>query len=67
MKKLLALLFTAAVVFSLTMPVYAQDTSSQDTTATKEKKAKKTHAAKTKKAKKTEEAGTSKMRDTEPH
>jgi len=48
MKKLLTLLFTAAVVFSLTMPAFAQDTSSQDTTKTEKAKTKK---AKTKKAK----------------
>jgi len=59
MKKLLSLLFTAAIVFSLTMPVFAQDTASQDTTSTaktkktKAAKAKKTHAAKEKKTKDT--------------
>ena len=59
MKKLLTLLFTAAIVFSLTMPVFAQDTGSQETTkAEKMKKTKKAKATKEKKAKtkKTEEA-----------
>jgi hypothetical protein len=57
MKKLLALLFTFAVAFSLAMPVFAQETSSQtsETTTTgktvKKSKAAKTKAAKTKKAK----------------
>jgi hypothetical protein len=54
MKKLLTLLFTAVIVFSLAMPVFAQDTSSQETSAKKTKKAnastKKAHAN-TKKAK----------------
>jgi len=50
MKKLLTLLFTAAIVFSLAMPVFAGSGRAQDTTA----KAKKTKAAaKTKKAKAT--------------
>jgi len=48
MKKLLTLLFTAAIVFSLTMPVFAQDTSSHDAP----KAGKKTHAAKAAKTKK---------------
>jgi len=57
MKKLLSLLFTAAIVFSLTMPVFgAQDTSSQDTSKM-EKKTKKTKAKKTKE-KKTKDTGT---------
>ena len=45
MKKLLTLLFTAMVAFSLAMPVFAQDTT---TTAAKTKK---TKVAKTKKTK----------------
>ena len=60
MKKLLTLLFTAAIVFSLTMPVFGQDTSSQDTTKTeKAKKTKKAKATKEKKMKKTTEKTTS--------
>jgi H+/gluconate symporter-like permease len=59
MKKLFTLLFIAAVAFSLAMPVFAQDTSSQDTTKTeKPKKEKKTKA---KKEKKTKASDTSKM------
>ena len=55
MKKLLTLLFALAVAFSLSMPVFAQEASGQETTTTqkKEKKAKKTK--KEKKQKKTEE------------
>ncbi len=45
MKKLFTLLFTAALAFSLAMPVFAQDTGSQEAPKaekkTKEKKAKK--------------------------
>jgi len=62
MKKLLSLLFTAAIVFTLTAPAFAYNAAPQDTSetkATKEKKAKKTKAPKTKKAKSTED--TSKM------
>jgi len=60
MKKLFTLLFTAALAFSLAMPVFAQDTGTQDTTKT-EKKAKK--EKKTKKAKKAKKdtSDTSKM------
>ncbi len=58
MKKLFTLLFTAALAFSLAMPVFAQDTGSQEAPKaekkTKEKKAKK--EKKEKKEKKTEEA-----------
>jgi len=59
MKKLLIMLFTFAVAFSMAMPVFAQDTG-QTTTTTTEKKAKKTKAAKTKapKTKKTTAATT---------
>jgi hypothetical protein len=52
MKKLLVLLFTFAVVFSLAMPVFAQDTGQAAPTTT-EKKTKKTKATKAKKAKTT--------------
>jgi len=50
MKKLLTLLFTFAVAFSLAMPVFAQEAGggAQETTT----KTKKTKAAKTKKTKK---------------
>jgi len=53
MKKLLALLFTFAVAFSLAMPVFAQEAAT--TAAPTTTKAKKTKAtkAKTTKAKKT--------------
>ena len=50
MKKLLAMLFTGMIAFSLAMPVFAQDTAGQETT--KATKTKKTKATKTKKAKK---------------
>ena len=54
MKKLMLLLFSSVLVFSLAMPVFAQDTGSQDTTKTeKPKKEKKTKATKAKKEKKT--------------
>jgi len=46
MKKLLTLLFTAAIVFSLAVPVFAQDTGTQEAP-----KAPKAKVAKTKKAK----------------
>jgi len=51
MKKLLTMLFTGMIAFSLAMPVFAQDTGGQETT--KATKTKKTKATKTKKAKKT--------------
>ncbi len=58
MKKLFTLLFTAALAFTLAMPVFAQDTGSQEAPKaekkTKEKKAKK--AKKEKGEKKAEEA-----------
>jgi len=50
MKKLLTLLFTAALAFSLAMPVFAQDTGTQEAPKT-EKKTKVAKTAKTKKAK----------------
>jgi hypothetical protein len=54
MKKLLAMLFTGMIAFSLAMPVFAQDTAGQETTkATKVKKTKATKAKKTKAAKTT--------------
>ncbi|MGD0696321.1 MAG: hypothetical protein ABSB82_15975 [Terriglobia bacterium] len=56
MKKLMLLLFSSVLVFSLAMPVVAQDTGSQDTTkTTKAKKTKATKAKKTKAPKTTEE------------
>jgi hypothetical protein len=55
MRKLLSLLFTFVIAFSLAMPVFAQDTGSQEAPKT-EKKTKKTKATKTKKAKKTTSA-----------
>ena len=48
MKKLFTLLFTAALAFSLAMPVFAQDGGSQETTKTKKEK---THKSKTHKSK----------------
>ena len=51
MKKLLTLLFTAMIAFSLAMPVFAQETTT--TTAAKAKKTKATKAKKTKKEKTT--------------
>jgi len=53
MKKLLTMLFTLAVVFSLTMPVFSQEAGGGETTKTT--KSKKTKAPKTKKAKTTGE------------
>jgi hypothetical protein len=52
MKKLLTLLFTAMIAFSLAMPVFAQETTTT-TTAAKTKKTKATKAKKTKKEKTT--------------
>ena len=49
MKKLVTLLFTFAIAFSLAMPVFAQETGTQETTKTT--KTKKTKATKAKKAK----------------
>jgi hypothetical protein len=49
MKKLFTLLFTAALACSLAMPVFAQDTGSQETTKTT--KSKKSKAPKSKKSK----------------
>jgi len=48
MKKLLALLFTGMIAFSLAMPVFAQDAAQETTKATKTKKTKATKAKKTK-------------------
>ena len=57
MKKLMMLLFSSVLVFSLAMPVFAQDTGSQDTNTTaKPKKEKKTKATKPKKEKKTKKS-----------
>ncbi|MHB8652512.1 MAG: hypothetical protein ACYDA9_01400 [Terriglobia bacterium] len=54
MKKLMTLLFSFVLVFSLAMPVFAQDAGSAPATKTakKEKKAKKAKAKKAKKSKK---------------
>ena len=49
MKKLLTMLFTAVIAFSLAMPVFAQDTGTQE--APKTEKTKKAKPAKTHKAK----------------
>ena len=61
MKKLITLLFTAALAFSLAMPVFAQEASPEkipDTTTTTKTKAKKSKSKKEKKTaqQKTEEA-----------
>jgi hypothetical protein len=55
MKKLFVLLFTAALAFSLAMPVFAQDAGSQETTKTTKTKTKKS------KTKKSKTSDTSKM------
>jgi len=55
MKKLLTMLFTFMVAFSLAMPVFAQDTGGGEAKATK---AKKTKATKTKKTKATKATST---------
>ena len=54
MKKLLTLLFSAVLVFSLAMPVFAQEAGGGEAPKAekKEKKMKKAKTAKTKKAKK---------------
>ena len=51
MKKLFTLLFTAALAFSLAMPVFAQDAGGQE--APKSEKKSKTKKSKTHKEKKT--------------
>ncbi len=59
MKKLLTLLFTGMIVFSLAMPVFAYNAAGQETTkATKTKKTKATKTKKTKAAKTTASAPT---------
>ncbi|MGC9993834.1 MAG: hypothetical protein ABSE79_00820 [Terriglobia bacterium] len=58
MKKLLTLLFTGMIVFSLAMPVFAQDTPQETTKATKTKKTKAAKTKKTKAAKTTASAPT---------
>ena len=63
MKKLFTLLFAAALAFSLAMPVFAQDTGTQEAPKTEKKtKAPKTKKAKTPKTKKAK-ADTSKMQE----
>lgn len=52
MKKLLTLLFALAVAFSLSMPVYAQETGGQEAAPKTEKKMKKKAAPKEKAKKK---------------
>jgi ABC-type transporter MlaC component len=51
MKKLLTLLFTAMIAFSLAMPVFAQDTGTQEAPKKAEKAKKAKKAKKEKKAK----------------
>jgi hypothetical protein len=55
MKKLLSLLFTLAIVFSLTMPVFAQDTTAPQEAPKTEKTKKMKKAKAPKKAKKAKE------------
>jgi len=54
MKKLLTMLFASMVIFSLAMPVFADDAAPAGTTKTKKTKA--TKAPKTKKSDKTKTA-----------
>ncbi len=61
MKKLLTLLFAAALTFTLSAGVFAQDTMSQDTGTKKEAKAEKKAAKK--KAKKEKKAAKSEKKD----
>ncbi len=63
MKKLLSLLFSAVLVFTLAMPVFAQDAPSQEAPKA-EKKAKK--EKKGKKEKKAKKAKTDKMEGDTP-
>jgi len=56
MKKLLTLLFSAVLVFSLAMPVFAQDAGSQEAPKAEKKEKKMKKMKKAKKEKKTEEA-----------
>jgi Ni/Co efflux regulator RcnB len=56
MKKLLTLLFTAALAVTMAMPVFAQDTSSQDTSTAAPKAEKHHKAKKAKKAKKSKKS-----------
>jgi hypothetical protein len=59
MKKLMMLLFSSVLVFSLAMPVFGQDTGSQEPTKTeKPKKEKKAKTPKAKKEKKSKEKAT---------
>jgi hypothetical protein len=59
MKKLMTLLFSFVLVFSLAMPVFAQDTTSTDTPAPKtSKKEKKAKTKKVKKSKKSSKMAT---------
>jgi len=60
MKKLMTLLFSSILVFSLAMPVFAQDT---DAAAPAPKHAKKEKKAKVKKEKKAKKEKKSKMAD----
>jgi hypothetical protein len=60
MKKLMTLLFSFVLVFSLAMPVFAQDTTSTDTPAPKASKKEK-KAKKEKKSKKSKKNTTDKM------
>ncbi len=54
MKKLFTLLFTAALAFSLAMPVFAQSTGSQDAPKAEKKQKKEKKAKKEKKHKSAE-------------
>lgn len=56
MKKLLALLFSSVLVFTLAMPVFAQDAGTEPAKTEKPKKEKKAKVKKAKKEKKTDAA-----------
>ncbi len=56
MKKLLTLLFSAVLVFSLAMPVFAQDAASQEAPKAEKKEKKMKKAKKEKKEKKEKKA-----------
>ena len=56
MKKLLTLLFSAVLVFSLAMPVFAQDAGTTEAPKAEKKEKKVKKMKKAKKEKKTEEA-----------
>jgi len=58
MKKLFTLLFTAVLVYSLAVPVFAQETTGKEATTAAEKKAEKKAKKAAKKSKKEAKKGT---------